>query len=105
VPVVRVSAKTGAGVAELWQAVAAAPSRRPAAGDDGELLRAAQEALALRFAAGSVELRSVADQWRRGILARHEAGEAALRALVEDFKRASGIASVANAEAEGLDST
>jgi LAO/AO transport system ATPase len=81
VPVVRVSAKTGAGVAELWQAVAAAPSRRPAAGDDGELLRAAQEALALRFAHSGPGLREVAEQWRRGTLSRGEAGEAVLRAL------------------------
>src|SRR5207245_10751057 len=50
IPVVRVSAKTGTGLEELWQAVEACPRRRDAKGEARrELLRLAQAELARRF--------------------------------------------------------
>src|SRR5262245_9516576 len=51
VPVLRVSARTGAGLAELWQTIAGLPLKRAARLEGRDLLRLAQETLAARFAA------------------------------------------------------
>jgi LAO/AO transport system ATPase len=86
VPVVRVSARTGQGLEELWQAVAACPPRRtPTADGRAELLRLAQEALATRFArAGQDErLEELVNRWRQGQLTREEAGDGLLRLLAQ----------------------
>jgi LAO/AO transport system ATPase len=78
VPVVRVSAKTGLGLEELWQAITAAPRRRAQADGGAELLQLAQEELAARWAAleaaRSQGLQQLADLWRRGVLSRAAAG-------------------------------
>jgi len=69
-PVLRVSSRTGAGLAELWAAIAATPSRRPSHGDEHALLRQAQELLAQRFqnavAARDPSVISLLDRWARG---------------------------------------
>jgi putative protein kinase ArgK-like GTPase of G3E family len=88
-PVLRVSAKTGAGIAELWAALAACPLRRSVQSSSGpELLRLAQETLAERFraaeAAHDPRLMELIQRWQQGQLGR-EAGAAALwKALVGD---------------------
>ncbi len=51
VPVLRVSSRTGAGVSELWQAIAARPLRRGRRHTPDDLLRLARDWLARRFAA------------------------------------------------------
>jgi LAO/AO transport system ATPase len=70
VPVLRVSARTGQGLAELWDVVAALPLRRGGRGAGRDLLRLAQEALAARFAQAEAgrapELEELLDRWRRG---------------------------------------
>ena len=83
-PVLRVSARTGAGVEDLWTAIAACPLRRAAA-DTGasDLLQLTQETLRARFAAaegvGDPGLRELVAQWRQGKLA----GEQAVAAFWE----------------------
>ena len=67
-PVLRVSSRTGAGVAELWQTIAAMPLRRGER-DPARLLRLAQEMLAARFDEGS----SLVAAWRRGEMSDAEA--------------------------------
>jgi LAO/AO transport system ATPase len=85
-PVVRVSSKTGEGVAALWQAVEACPRRRAIGADsDRELLALAQELLGARFAraraVGDGELTELLEQWRQGAVAGPDAGAAVLRLL------------------------
>ncbi len=87
VSVLRVSARTGQGVGELWEAVRACPSRRAAAAADArDLLALAQNALAARFAraesAGNPGLQELAARWRQGQL-RPEEAVAALSRLLE----------------------
>ncbi len=69
VPVIRVSSRTGAGVADLWSAIAACPHRRPAAGGGRELLQLAQETLTNRYAraeaVGDARLRQIVSDWRQ----------------------------------------
>jgi LAO/AO transport system kinase len=67
-PVLRVSGRTGAGVAELWQAIAARPLRRGAARDAEGLYRQARELLAARFAARGrdADVAALVERWRRG---------------------------------------
>jgi LAO/AO transport system ATPase len=79
IPVLRVSSKTGAGLADLWQAIAAVPlRRRPASLEGNDLLRLAEEMLAARFARAWVEGRSdlqdLLRQWQQGRLPEAEAG-------------------------------
>src|SRR5262249_12804253 len=86
VPVVRASAKTGAGIEELCQAVEAGPLRRSAREADGrDLLQLTQQILASRFttarAARDAGLTRLLDQWRQGKLPPGEAGQALLRLL------------------------
>lgn len=85
VPVLRVSARTGQGVEELWRAVAQCPSRHEQAFNARELLRLAQEALSDRFthaeAAQHPALQVLMAQWRQGTLSDETAGEALLHLL------------------------
>jgi putative protein kinase ArgK-like GTPase of G3E family len=86
VPVVRVSSKTGAGLAELWEAALAVPLRRhPEEDAAGELLRLAQEELAARFRAaranGHADLEELLLRWRQGQQPAGEARSALLRML------------------------
>ncbi|MFO0844860.1 MAG: hypothetical protein U0797_21095 [Gemmataceae bacterium] len=76
-PVLRVSARSGAGVADLWRAVEALPLRRGQRRDADELYRLARERLALRFAAarGSAEVAALVDRWQRGEAADEAAAE------------------------------
>jgi LAO/AO transport system kinase len=71
VPVLKVSAKTGAGLEELWQTVTGfAPRRDAARAERQELLRLAQTALARRF---EEVVRGDDERWRR-LLDEHRAG-------------------------------
>jgi LAO/AO transport system ATPase len=85
VPVLRVSARLGVGVAELWKAVAAIPLRRTVRQEERDLLRLAQETLAARFAAAQSRdeepLRDLLQQWRRGELDATQAATAVLKLL------------------------
>jgi LAO/AO transport system ATPase len=86
-PVLRVSSRTGEGLAMLWETVASLPSRRAgAAGHD--LLRLAQETLAARFTdaerGGSTDLSDLLSRWRRGELAAGPAAVALLHLLGND---------------------
>jgi LAO/AO transport system ATPase len=85
VPVLRVSARTGVGLPELWQTIAALPLKRAARQDDRDLLRLAQETLAARFAAARADrdeaLREVLRQWQSGALDPHQAGAGVLEIL------------------------
>jgi LAO/AO transport system ATPase len=80
-PVLRVSARTGAGVEDLWAAIAACPPRRSAA-DTGasDLLRLTQGTLRARFAAaqaaGDPGLRELVAEWQQGKLAGEQAAAA-----------------------------
>jgi LAO/AO transport system kinase len=84
VPVLRVSARTGVGVAELWQAIAGRPLRRAARTDAGELLRLAQDVLAARFQTARADpaIQALLERWRRGAVAPGEAAGELLRLLV-----------------------
>jgi LAO/AO transport system kinase len=75
VPVLRVSARTGTGLAELWQSIAALPLRRGARADEAELLRQARDLLAARFAAArtSAEVQALVESWRQGTIGESEA--------------------------------
>jgi LAO/AO transport system kinase len=82
IPVLRVSARTGAGLPELWQAIAARPLKRGARQDERDLLRLAQETLAARFAASNDKrLRDVLRGWQRGELDALKAAAAVLEIL------------------------
>jgi LAO/AO transport system ATPase len=80
-PVLRVSAKTGAGIEQLWDAMSALPLRRDV-GRDGasDLLRLSQEVLGCRFAAaqaaGDPDLGRLAAEWQQGKLPREKAATA-----------------------------
>jgi LAO/AO transport system kinase len=92
-PVLRVSAKTGQGLEELWQTVIHAPlRRRPPHLESGEaLLHLAQAGLAQWFAAaqadGDPDLQRLIAQWQQGQI---ETDEAAL-ALVQLLQREHGF--------------
>jgi putative protein kinase ArgK-like GTPase of G3E family len=70
VPVLRVSSRSGAGINELWQAIAARPLRRGQQRRERDLLRLAQQTLAARFAAaettGRSEFRQLLADWQHG---------------------------------------
>jgi len=69
-PVLRVSARSGLGLAELWSTIAALPLRRGSKKTDEDLLRFAQALLAARFAAARRDPQSdvgqLLDRWHRG---------------------------------------
>jgi LAO/AO transport system ATPase len=83
VPVLRVSSRTGAGMAKLWQTIAGLPLRRGARTDAGELLRLATALLAARFAAAreSAEVQEVVQAWRNGTMSVDEAAAQVLELL------------------------
>ncbi len=68
VPVIRVSSRTGEGIAALWTAIAECPRRRPTAADGRDLLRLAQETLAARYARaeadGDPHVRQILREWQ-----------------------------------------
>ncbi len=84
-PVLRVSARTGAGLTELWQAIRALPLRRALSGSGRDLLRLAQEALSARFAEaearGDPRLGELLSRHRSGELSAPEAGAKVLQVL------------------------
>jgi LAO/AO transport system kinase len=87
-PVLRVSAKTGAGLEELWQAVETLALRRDVAHEEQrDLLRLAQLALARQFDAAvahpDANWQHVVAAWRDGRLPGEDAGMAVLRVLSE----------------------
>ncbi len=94
-PVLRASARGGAGLEELWDAIAALPLRRGNDSAEGDLLRLAREELAARFAAGradgKTELADLLDRWRRGELPAAEAGPALLDLLANPHRNRSGV--------------
>jgi LAO/AO transport system kinase len=83
IPVLRVSGRSGAGVAELWQTIAALPLRREAKADGGELLRLAREVLAARYSAAqsNPEVQALLERWRQGAIPSGEAAAMLLRLL------------------------
>jgi LAO/AO transport system ATPase len=84
-PVLRVSARTGEGVAALWEAVASLPPRRAARATGRDLLRHAQEVLAARFASararGEPRLLDLLARWQRGELGDGQAASDLLEVL------------------------
>jgi LAO/AO transport system kinase len=86
-PVLRVSARTGAGLKELWDTIAALPLRRGERRSSRDLLRLAQQSLTERFAAaasaGTAEYRQLLHAWQQGQLSPGEAGPALLRLLAK----------------------
>ncbi|MGL4550334.1 MAG: methylmalonyl Co-A mutase-associated GTPase MeaB [Gemmataceae bacterium] len=76
-PVLRASARTGYGIAEVWRAMEGLPMRRGTRADAGRLLRLAQDLLAARFQAEG----AVVEAWRRGELD----DAAAARRVVEEL--------------------
>jgi LAO/AO transport system ATPase len=91
VPLLRVSAKKGEGLRELWEAVAALPLRRGNHAADGQdLLRLAQESLVNRFttavAAQDAQLARVIGDWKQGLLSQPQA----VQAFLDHLARALG---------------
>jgi hypothetical protein len=84
-PVVRVSARTGLGLKELWEVIAGLPLRRQNPTPSDDLLRLAQEALAARFlaaeSAGEPAVAQLLNRWQRGEMDARRAGEELLRLL------------------------
>jgi LAO/AO transport system ATPase len=70
VPVLRVSARTGQGLEELYTTIAGRPLRRGLRTSGRDLLRLAQETLATRFATAETarrpELQHLLGRWQRG---------------------------------------
>jgi LAO/AO transport system ATPase len=83
VPVLRVSARTGMGLPELWRTIVGLPLRRGARTDASELLRLARDLLAARFAAARSrpEVQALVDGWRGGTIAADDAAAGLLRLL------------------------
>jgi LAO/AO transport system kinase len=81
VPVLRVSARSGSGVAELWKLIASLPLRRGTRRDAEELLRLARELLSVRFAANPPALSALLERWRRGEASADEAAAEVLQLL------------------------
>lgn len=84
VPVVRVSAKTGQGIEELWQTIAARPSRLARGGDGRALLEQVQDELATRWTQGLGDdqaLRELLAAWQAGQIDRRQVVDQALKLL------------------------
>jgi LAO/AO transport system ATPase len=92
-PVLRVSARSGSGLDELWDTIAALPLRRSDDVAERDLVRLGQETLAARFAAGrqasDAALVDLIERWRKGDLPADEAGTVLLRLLAG--QRSSGV--------------
>jgi LAO/AO transport system ATPase len=82
-PVLRVSARTGQGIAELWRTISTLPLKRAAREDGRALLRQAQELLASRFesAARRTDVSQVIERWQRGDETSADAARELLRLL------------------------
>jgi LAO/AO transport system ATPase len=84
-PVIRVSARGGTGLNELWDLIAALPLRRERETAERVLLRLGQEALANRLAslrkANDAALEQLVKRWRDGDMSPSEAGQALLDLL------------------------
>jgi LAO/AO transport system ATPase len=82
-PVLRASARSGAGVAELWETIASRPLRRGIRRDADELFRLTREWLAARFAArrSETDVDSLIDRWRQGEIGTTEAMRELVRLL------------------------
>ncbi len=67
-PVLRVTARSGQGLAELWEIVKRLPLKRPTRADGRELLRLAQELLASRFASAErqADVQQIIAKWQSG---------------------------------------
>jgi LAO/AO transport system kinase len=85
VPVLRVSSRSGAGINELWQAIAACPLRRGQQRRERDLLRLAQQTLAARFAAaettGQSEFQQLLAAWQHGEISSAQAVSALIKLL------------------------
>lgn len=85
VPVVRVSSRSGEGLARLWETITALPLRRSSRGDAMDLLRLAQNLLGARLAqrqaAGDPRFRELLQEWQRGTLADDRAAAELLTSL------------------------
>jgi len=83
--VLRVSARTGAGVKELLDAILARPLRRKENDRAGDLLRLAQKTLTTRFgrarAAQDAALQELLERWQRGETSSAQAASELLRVL------------------------
>jgi LAO/AO transport system ATPase len=88
-PVLRVSARTGDGIAELWAAIRACPLRRGSRGDGRELLRLAQQTLTARFTGteGESSVQELVRRWRKGEIGSPEAAGELLQLLCEAVGR------------------
>ncbi len=86
-PVLRISSRTGSGLAELWRTIAARPLRRGRQRSGRDLLRLAQQTLAARFAAAEgadrPELRQLLKRWQRGDIPTAQAASSLLDLLRE----------------------
>ncbi len=82
-PVLRVSSRTGAGLAELWQTIASLPLRRGRQKRGRDLLLLAQQTLTARFAAVEAhpELQQLLAAWERGTVTSTQAAAALFRLL------------------------
>ncbi len=83
-PIVRVSSRSGQGIAELYEKIRTLPLRRGVRGSGRNLLRLAQQMLAARFTEAEnsrVEVRELVEQWQRRAIREDEAAAALLRAL------------------------
>ncbi len=81
--VLRASARSGAGVKELWQAIAARPLQRGGRRTADELFRLLRERLAARFSSARGEAALLAAEWDAGELGTEEALAELERMLVE----------------------
>jgi LAO/AO transport system kinase len=90
VPVLRVSSRTGDGIPELWQTIAARPLRRRRQQSGRDLLRLAQQTLAARFAAaeaaGQSDLRQLLAAWQQGEISSAQAVSALVRFLANELE-------------------
>ncbi|MBV9124460.1 MAG: methylmalonyl Co-A mutase-associated GTPase MeaB [Planctomycetes bacterium] len=89
-PILRVSAKTGEGIEELWKAISACPLRREMeSSEDLDLLRLAQATLARWFAQAEsnqdASLRHLIHQWHQGVLTQGEATSALIHLLEKEY--------------------
>jgi LAO/AO transport system kinase len=85
IPVLRVSTKSGDGLAALWETIRSCSSRRGTNHSVGELLHLAQQRIAVQFARAEKghepALRELLDRWRDGRLPPQDAGAAVLAVL------------------------
>jgi LAO/AO transport system ATPase len=82
-PVLRVSARAGTGLKELWDAIRACPLKRGTRHEGRELLRLAQQSLAARFTGAEAEVgvQDLLGRWQRGEVPSPDAAAELLRLL------------------------